>query len=53
MINTIAHECFTDDDRRNVVDFLRDVVDTVDAAENTLYQPFITAVEVLAEAIDD
>ena len=53
MINTIANETFTDDDRRNVIDFLRDIVDTVDAQEDTLYRPFILSLELLIDAMDE
>lgn len=53
MINQIANETFTDDDKRNVVDFLRDVVDTIDAQEDVLHQPFITSLQLLVEAMED
>lgn len=53
MISQIAQETFLDDDRRAVVDFLKDIIDTVDAEENTLYQPFIQSLQILADAIED
>lgn len=53
MISQIAQETFLDDDRRAVVDFLKDIIDTVDAEENTLYQPFIQSLTLLKEAIED
>ena len=53
MINQIASETFTDDDKRNVIDFLRDVVDTADAQEDTLYQPFTLSLQILIEAMED
>lgn len=53
MINQIARETFLDDDRRAIVDFLKDVIDTVDAEDNTLYLPFIMSLQILQQAVED
>lgn len=53
MIKTIADEAFLEDDKRSFVDFLEDVINTIDSAENTLYQPFILSLQILKEAMED